>query len=269
MKIYLVDAFTEIPYKGNPAGVCIIDEYPCAETMQRMAGYYGWSEIAFVRPLGQDRFQIRWFSPLDEAPLCGHATLAATHVLFNEGYAESGRIKYVYKDGELAATMAEGRITMDFPAKPVKRCRKVPFSVNKVLGIKAHKEVFKDDLVYVVVLNSKEDVINADPDFNAIKALDCRSIAITAKGDAEFDFYSRYFAPSVGINEDPVCGSMHCRLVCYWSSILGRNKFCAFQASRRTGRLKVELIGNRVTLSGRACTVCKIDVKSWPDAKLF
>lgn len=255
---FLVDAFTEVPFRGNPAGVCVVDEYPDDSEMQRIARYYNWSETAFVKKLGKDKFRIRWFSPLDEAPLCGHATLASAHILFSKGLASGNSISFKYNSGEIEVSENGNLITMNFPAKPVQKCSSFPFSVSKVIGIKSYNEVLKDDLLYVIVLNSKEDVFNATPDFEEIKKVDCRAIAITAPGDSEFDFYSRYFAPKVGIYEDPVCGSMHCRLACYWSSVLGKNSFKAFQASKRTGVLGVDLSGNIVRLSSKACTVCEI-----------
>ena len=254
---FLVDAFTEIPFKGNPAGVCILDEYPSDFELQKIARYYNWSEIAFLKRLGADEFQLRWFSPLDEAPLCGHATLAASHIVFSNNLVPENFVNFKYKEGILSALKTDNGITMSFPAKPVINSD-FPFSVSDVIGIKDYVEVVKDELLYVIVLKSKEDVFNAIPDFVAIEKVNCRAIAITAIGDHEFDFYSRYFAPKVGIFEDPVCGSMHCRLACYWNSVLGKNSFNAFQASKRSGVLHVELDCNVVKISGKAATICEI-----------
>lgn len=258
--VFLVDAFTDVPFKGNPAGVCVVDEYPDDKTMQRIAAYYCWSEIAFVKKLGGNNFYIRWFSPNDEAPICGHATMAASHILFTKGIVDGNIINYQFHGGIIKAVLQDGLISMNFPAKPVRKCNSFPFSVNKVIGQKSYKEVVKDDLIYVIVLNSKEDVFNIEPNFDEIKKVDCRAIAVTAPGDENFDMYSRYFAPRVGINEDPVCGSMHCRLACYWHSVTGKTEFKAFQASKRTGILNVEHAGDRVKLSGKACTVCEFKI---------
>ena len=258
--LFLVDAFTDVPFKGNPAGVCVVDEYPSDTEMQRIARYHHWAEIAFVKKLVGNSFYIRWFSPNDEAPICGHATMAASHILFTKGFVDSDIINYKFNSGELKATLHGGFITMDFPAKPVWKCSTFPFSVNKVIGIKSYKEVVKDDLIYIIVLNSKEDIFNITPNFDEIKKVDCRSIAVTAPGDESFDMYSRYFPPRIGVNEDQVCGSMHCRLACYWHSVTGKSVFRAFQASRRTGILKVEYAGDRVKLSGKACTVCELGI---------
>lgn len=261
---YLVDAFTDESFRGNPAGVCLVDDYPDDFELQRFAKYYNWSEIAFLKRSGNDSFYIRWFSPLDEAPLCGHATLASAHVLFSKGFVSGNEIHFEYNGGVLEVEKSEEFITMNFPAKPVVKCTSFPFSVSKVIGLKSYKEVFKDDLVYVIVLNSWQDVVNAIPNFDEIKKVDCRAIAITAPGTDGFDFYSRYFAPRVGIYEDPVCGSMHCRLACYWSNVLKKNSFNAFQASSRTGSLKVELEGGRVKLSSKARIICELQTLDWP-----
>ena len=257
---FLVDAFTNVPYKGNPAGVYISDSYPSDKDMQMIANYYSWAEISFVKPLGGDNFYIRWFSPLDEAPLCGHATMAASHIIFEKRLVSGNVINYKFNSGNISVTKKNNLITMNFPARPVTKCHSFPFSVSNVIGIKSYKEVVKDKWIYVIVLNSKEDVINAKPNFAEIKKIDCRAIAITAKGEDEFDMYSRYFPPKIGVNEDQVCGSMHCRLACYWNSVTGKTEFNAFQASKRTGILKVRYLGDRVELSGKAYTVCELEI---------
>ena len=258
--MYLVDAFTDVPFRGNPAGVCVVDEYPSDAEMQRLAHYFHWAEISFVKRLGGNNFYIRWFSPNDEAPICGHATMAASHILFSKGLVSGNVVNYKFNSGELKATQDGDVITMDFPAKPVQKCATFPFAVSKVIGIKSYTEVVKDDLIYVIILNSKEDVFNAVPNVDEIKQVDCRAIAITAPGDDDFDMYSRYFPPRIGVDEDQVCGSMHCRLACYWHSITGKSVFRAFQASQRTGILRVEYAGDRVKLSGKAYTVCEFKV---------
>lgn len=258
---FLVDAFNAEPFKGNPAGVCILDDYPEDSKLQKIAKYYNWSETAFLRRLGDNEFRIRWFSPLDEAPLCGHATLASAHILFSESLVSSDFINFRYNAGEISVAKSGDDLTMFFPAKHVTKCEDFPFSVSEIINIKNYIEVVKDDLLYIIVLKTKEDVYNAVPNFDAIKKVNCRAIAITAKGDDHFDFYSRYFAPRVGIYEDPVCGSMHCRLACYWKEILNKSKFAAFQASKRSGILGVEITcdDQLVKLSSKARTICKID----------
>lgn len=256
---FLVDAFTELPFKGNPAGVCIFKDYPTDNNdLQKVAAYYNWSEIAFLKQIGDKDFQIRWFSPKDEAPLCGHATLASAHIIFSNNLISGDVINFKYNTGELSALKSENGITLNFPAKPVTKCNTIPFSVKNIIGISSYKEIVKDDQIYIIVLKSKEDVINAKPNFEEIKNINCRAVAITSVGDKNFDFYSRYFAPKVGIYEDPVCGSMHCRLACYWSNVLHKTKFHAYQASKRSGTLYVELKNNTVSLTSKAVTICKI-----------
>jgi PhzF family phenazine biosynthesis protein len=257
---FLVDAFTSNPFKGNPAGVCVVDAFPCDKLLQDVARYFNWSEIAFVVKLSNSVFQIRWFSPLDEAPLCGHATLAAAHVIFTQNLVSSHDVTFKYNGGEIIArTTCDGLISMSFPTKQVSRCDNAPFNVNDIIGVNRYVEIVNDELLYIIVLQDQRDVLRAVPNFEKIKKVDCRAIAITARCDDQYDFCSRYFAPRVGIFEDPVCGSMHCRLAWYWSAILHKNTFTAYQASKRSGVLYVKLNGDAVEISGTAVMVCKID----------
>ncbi|MDR2667052.1 MAG: PhzF family phenazine biosynthesis protein [Holosporales bacterium] len=257
---FLVDAFTKKPFCGNPAGVCIVESYPRDEELQKIARYYDWSEIAFLKRLGESAFQIRWFSPIDEAPLCGHATLASAHVIFENELVPAQTASFQYSGGTLFVETNNNLIKMNFPAKQVQKCHCIPFSVEKIFHIRDYVEIVKDDLLYIVVLNSPKDVINATPDFEMIKKLDCRAIAITARyiDSGNFDFCSRYFAPKVGIYEDPVCGSAHCRLACYWASMLRKNTFTACQASKRSGILYLEIEDDIVKICGNAVTVCQL-----------
>ncbi|MDR2598336.1 MAG: PhzF family phenazine biosynthesis protein [Holosporales bacterium] len=259
MRFYLVDAFTDEPFRGNPAGVCIVDEYPRSLEMQRLAAYHNWSEISFVKHITGNRFYIRWFSPMDEAPLCGHATMAAAHILFSSGVTTDNSILFEYNSGMIGATLNDtGSITLSFSIKPIYKCDDVPFSIEHVIGIKQFIEIWKDELIYVIVLNSAADVIRATPNFDAIKKIDARAIAITGAGDADFDFSSRYFAPRVGIYEDPVCGSMHCRLAYYWKSVLSKSRFRAYQASRRTGTMDIEVNDDIVGITGKSVKICEM-----------
>jgi PhzF family phenazine biosynthesis protein len=228
--------------------------------MQRMAAYYNWSEIVFVKPIEKEKFHIRWFSPLDEAPLCGHATLAASHILFSKKFVNDRVIEYSYDSGILRATLNDDQsISMLFPKKPVFKCSEIPFSVSSLFGIDDYIEILKDDLIYIVVMKNSEAVKRAIPNFNLIKEIDARAIAITGRdNNGELDFSSRYFAPKVGIFEDPVCGSMHCRLACYWQTILGKSHFRAYQASQRSGIIDVEVTEENVKLSGKAVIICVI-----------
>ncbi|MDR1289252.1 MAG: PhzF family phenazine biosynthesis protein [Holosporales bacterium] len=264
MRFYLVDAFTDEPFRGNPAGVCIIEEYPRPSSMQKLAAYHDWSEISFVKHLTENNFYIRWFSPMDEAPLCGHATLATAHILFTNKLTSCNSIFFEYNSGTIMVELNEtGSITLSFEIRPVYKCNRIPFfSLEQLIGIEKCIEVLRDDLIYVVVLNSADDVARAVPNFEAIKKIDARAVAITGIGSGDFDFSSRYFAPKVGIYEDPVCGSMHCRLAYYWKSVLGKSKFRAYQASRRTGILDIEIIGEVVRITGKAVTICELKTLS-------
>jgi PhzF family phenazine biosynthesis protein len=257
---FLVDAFANVSFRGNPAGVCVVNEFPCDEKLQEIAGYFNWSEIAFMKRLDDSVFQIRWFSPLDEAPLCGHATLAAAHVTFTQNLVRARYVTLKYNCGEIVAYASDsGLISMSFPTKRVSKCVSAPFNVSDVVGVDKYVEIVSDDLIYVIVLQNTRDVLRASPNFSAIKKVNCRAIAITARDGGQYDFCSRYFAPRVGIFEDPVCGSMHCRLAYYWNAILGKNAFTAYQASKRSGVLYLKLNGNTVEISGAAATVCKFD----------
>jgi predicted PhzF superfamily epimerase YddE/YHI9 len=254
----LVDAFTDTPYKGNPAGICILDEYPPDSKLQSIAKYYGWSEIAFVRRLGGSSFYIRWFSPNDEAPLCGHATLAAAHIIFSKQLVDGDRINFKYQSGHIVVTRSGTVIKMKFPIFPVRKCYRIPFIVREVIGIMEYIEIMRDETMFVIVLGTAQDVVRAIPDFSAIQAVDCRAIAVTAMGPEGFDFCSRYFAPKVGIFEDPVCGSMHCRLAYYWGIRLDKSRMRAFQASKRTGVVNLEITGKAVHMSGTAVSVLEM-----------
>lgn len=260
---FLVDAFTKSSFLGNPAGVCLLEgDYPDARIMQDLAAYFNWSEISFIKKIGENRYRLRWFTPLDEAPLCGHATLGASHIIFQNMWNtdNSNTIEFVYNDGILKSTLnSDMSITMSFPVKPIERCCDIPFSIENIIGIREYEAVYKDDLIYMIVLKRASDIFNARPNFEEIKKIKIRAILITAPGFDEYDFCSRYFAPSVGLYEDPVCGSAHCRLSYYWRDILHKNEFLAFQASKRTGVLKLRISENNVYITAFSKTVCHFD----------
>lgn len=255
-KLWLVDAFANAPFKGNPAGVCLLDQFPDTEAMQQMAAELNWSEIAFVKQKSDHHFHIRWFSPRDEAPLCGHATLAASHVLWEQQKVNDGLITFESLGGPLTAEKKGDWITLNFPSRDVVPCP-MPELLIEALGNVMVESIYKDDIVYLVVLSDTESVENLVPNLSLIEKIPCRAIIVTALGAEPYDFVSRYFAPSVGIPEDPVCGSAHCRLAPFWSKILHKDQFLAYQASKRGGILKLDFQGERVTLSGQAVTVCE------------
>lgn len=267
---WMVDAFTDQPFAGNPAGVFVVNDFPNTHVMQSISAELNWSQTAFVMHLGThndyDHYAIRWFSPRDEAPICGHATLASAHILWEKGFSTKNKIVFESLAGPLIATKNEQSwITLDFPNKPVIECE-LPSALKKALiGPRGEVEitsVHRDDLIYVVTLKNQSDLVTLTPSLNLIESLDCRAVSVTAAGRDGYDFESRYFAPSVGIPEDPVCGSSHCRLTPLWASRLGKTSMMAYQASRRGGFLRVDVLGDRVTLSSKAITVCEARMKN-------
>lgn len=251
-----VDAFTDKPFSGNPAAVCLLSEPADAAWMQAVGVEMNLSETAFVWPL-QDGFSLRWFTPAVEVNLCGHATLATAHVLWQEGWlAESAVARFHTRSGLLTATQEYGRIVLDFPATPAKPADP-PKGMLAALGIDA-AEIFFNGVDYLVHVPEEADVRGLQPDFPALRRVGMRGATVTAASDRpEFDFVSRFFAPGAGIDEDPVTGSAHCTLGPFWAKRLGKSSLQAFQASARGGVLKVSLQGDRVLLAGQAVTVLK------------
>ncbi|GLZ03659.1 oxidoreductase [Actinomadura sp. NBRC 104412] len=262
MRIFVIDAFTDRPFAGNPAGVCLLDAPADPAWMQRVAAEMRHSETAFVRPLDDDPgadLELRWFTPEVEVALCGHATLAAAHALYEAGAVPSaGPIRFrTLHSGVLTVGPGEGGLLeMDFPAVPPAQAP-APAGLADALGVQPGwtGRNAQDDLLVEV---SGEDVVRKlTPDITALSAVDARTVIVTAQAapDAGYDFVSRVFAPSVGIDEDPVTGSAHCALAPYWTSKLDRATLTGFQASSRGGHVRTELRGDRVLLSGKATTV--------------
>jgi len=251
MKIpmYQVDAFTDKIFGGNPAAVCPLEAWLPAPIMQSIAAENNLAETAFLVRKG-DHFDIRWFTPVVEVDLCGHATLASAHVIFHHlGYPEPD-ISFQSKSGELRAARKGPLIYLDFPAVvplPVP----TPDALIKGLG-KKPKEVFKGR-DYLAVFGDEADVVSIEPDFSELGKLDCLGIIATAKG-ASCDFVSRFFAPRAGIPEDPVTGSAHTLLIPFWARRLEKNVLRAVQVSKRKGELFCEFLGERVLIGGRAVT---------------
>lgn len=253
--LWVTDAFTNTPLKGNPAGVCIFDEFPSDEWMQDVANELGFSNSAFLKKLGHNHYHIRWFTPHSEAPLCGHASIAALHVLAEEGLVQkNSTIALESLSGQLSVSQSDNWYTLNFPLYPVLP-KKLTAPIRAVLN---HEPIFTGFAHNILFMEfTDEDVLyDLKPDLEALKNIDCRALAATARG-RKYDFLSRYFAPKVGINEDPVCASAHCRLIPYWSEKLGKQEMLAYQASSRGGILKCKNLGNRVLISGEAVTVFK------------
>lgn len=254
MRTFIVDAFTDRPYSGNPAGVCILD-YPLSdEMMLKIAREINYSETAFLNP-GEDAYLLRWFTPRTEVNLCGHATLATAHILYESEMHESKKeIIFETKSGILKANNREQRIELDFPQLFVEPCESNEV-IEKAFAIKP-LFVGKNDKRYLIEIDGVEELKAIKPDFNLLRKSDRGGFMITAKSNDQYDFYSRFFAPGVGIEEDPVTGSAHCYLAPYWAKKLNKTKLSAFQASERTGQMECEIADlNRVLLRGNAVTM--------------
>ena len=249
IQIFQVDAFTDTLFSGNPAAVCLLDEALPAETMQSIAAENNLSETAFVN-LGSMPFAIRWFTPLFEVELCGHATLAAAFILFEEGYrATPNTIEFTSASGLLRASMDTDIIYLDFPLDPPSQLQNASL-VADCLGAEPSL-LFKGKFDLMAVFEDKQTLLDLEPDFAAIAELKARGLIVTAPG-GDIDFVSRFFAPGIGIDEDPVTGSAHTLLAPYWSGRLGKLKMVAEQLSPRGGILYCELSSNRVLIGGQA-----------------
>lgn len=260
--LYLVDAFTSVPFKGNPASVCLLDREIDDATMQAIAAEMNHSETAFVRPLDgapdrSTRFALRWFTPKVEVPLCGHATLASAAVVFREACNQAEIISFETLSGTLTARRQGAAIALEFPAADVEPAPANP-DVCAALGIGAcvSSHIARGGRNLLLHLADAREVRDLRPDFpRLVRARGNDTflgIIVTAAGESGYDFVSRYFAPWVGIDEDPVTGSAHCVLAPYWASITGRREMRAHQASARGGDLIVRVRGDRVDLVGEA-----------------
>ncbi len=245
--IYQIDAFAEKPFEGNPAAVCPLESWLPDALMQLIAEENNLSETAFFVPT-QTGFHIRWFTPTTEVDLCGHATLAAAHVLFHCLGYESDHIEFESRSGLLNVSRAGELLVLDFPAQPPVICE-TPIQILHAFGIEPVECLKAED--YVVVFELEEDVLSADPNLELLAELDGRGVIITAPSES-YDFVCRFFAPKQGINEDPVTGSSFTQLAPYWSGRLGHSKLYAKQASSRGGEVICELKGERVEIAGRA-----------------
>jgi predicted PhzF superfamily epimerase YddE/YHI9 len=247
--IYQVDAFASEVFSGNPAAVCILDKWIHDKRLQSIAAENNLSETAFLVQT-DNGFDLRWFTPVTEVALCGHATLASAFVLFacRKWPADSVRFQ-TRKSGELVVTRRGDLWEMDFPARPAAE-RIPPVGLSEALGVVPRK-VFGSVEDLMVVLDGEKAVREVRPDFDGLRGVECRGTIVTAPGDRS-DFVSRFFAPRFGIPEDPVTGSAHCVLIPYWASVLGKNDLHAFQVSQRGGELFCTHAGERVRISGKA-----------------
>jgi PhzF family phenazine biosynthesis protein len=256
LKIFQVDAFTDTPFRGNPAGVCLLDRPRDDEFLQGVAREMNLSETAFPLREGEG-FRLRWFTPTVEVELCGHATLATSHTLREERIVPpDAPIRYFTKSGELRAARRDDLIELDFPAKP-EQAVEAPKSLIRAMGVMP-RYVGRNQFDYLLLLDSEQAVRDTAPDFKRLRSAGARGIMVTALSDSpEFDFVSRFFAPGAGIDEDPVTGSAHCCLGPFWAARLGKTELRAYQASARGGKLLVRVVGDRVFLAGHAVTVLR------------
>lgn len=256
LRITQVDAFADKPFAGNPAAVCVLPEARDEGWMQAVAREMNISETAFLVKQ-DDGYKLRWFTPAVEVALCGHATLASAHVLWEDGRLKPNAIaRFHTKSGLLTAAQSGMWIEMDFPAV-LEEPAEPPPGLAKALGAKM-KYVGKNKFDYLIELDSEAAVRELQPDLRSLRALPVRGLIVTsASSSKEFDFVSRFFAPGSGVDEDPVTGSAHCCLGPFWSKRRNKTEFTAYQASRRGGVVRVRIKGDRVILGGQAVTVLR------------
>jgi len=245
--IYQIDAFSGRVFSGNPAAVCPLEEWLDDAVLQGIAQENNLSETAFFVPEGSG-YHIRWFTPVAEVDLCGHATLAASFVIFDYFDKPANQITFGSRSGKLTVVREGELLAMDFPSQPPSSC-KIPKELVQGLGRKPLEVLCSED--YLVLFSREKEVLRLNPDMRMLKELDLRGVIVTAKGD-EVDFVSRFFAPKFGIDEDPVTGSAHCALIPYWARKLGKKNMHARQISPRGGELFCKDRGDRVVIAGKA-----------------
>lgn len=261
--IHQVDAFADRPFAGNPAAVCVLDRAASTTWMQSVALEMNLSETAFLHPEG-DAWRLRWFTPTVEVDLCGHATLASAHVLWEtRRLAHDASARFLTKSGPLSARRVGARIELDFPVKLVERADPPP-GLIEALGVRA-VDVGRNVFDWLVEVENERDVRACAPNQHLLRLVKARGVIVTSRSsDPRFDFVSRFFAPGSGIDEDPVTGSAHCALTPWWSAKLGKKNLTAFQASARGGALWLTLEDDRVRIEGHATTVVRGELLADP-----
>jgi PhzF family phenazine biosynthesis protein len=262
LNIHVVDAFTNQPFKGNPAAVCILKKPLDDRSRQDVAREMNLSETAFLEKRADGSYTLRWFTPAVEVDLCGHATLASAHILWETGELASGkRAAFHTRSGILYAEQQAEWIEMDFPSEPEKPAD-APFELIGALGVKA-LYTGRNRFDYLIELDSEDTLRSLNPDVTRLKKVDMRGVIVTSRSrSSDYDFVSRFFAPAVGVDEDPVTGSAHCCLGPYWGGKLGKTSLSAYQASSRGGVLRVGLKDDRVLIGGQAVTVLRAELAS-------
>jgi PhzF family phenazine biosynthesis protein len=259
LQIFQVDAFTSKPFGGNPAAVVPLDAWLADDLMLNIAAENNLSETAFFVPDG-GKYHIRWFTPTVEVNLCGHATLATSHVIFNELKLEDEIVRFHSdRSGELSVSRNGEKLVLDFPSYPMTEIGSVPGLANAVGAEPKQTWEAQGNMVFMLV-DSEEQIKELDPDMSQLAKLPYDEVIVTAAGETS-DFVSRMFAPRIGIPEDPVTGAIHCSLIPYWAELLGKNELFASQVSARGGELFCELKGDRVKIGGNAVTFLKGEIR--------
>ena len=260
--LFHVDAFTDCTFAGNPAAVCLLSSWREDQWLQAVAREMNLSETAFLVKQS-NHFDLRWFTPKVEVDLCGHATLASAHILWQQAQVTGDEIQFSTRSGVLKALRDGKDIELDFPLTPAEAAE-APSGLLEALGVSA-KYVGKNQFDYLVEIESDLALRGIDPDFRRLAVLPVRGIIVTSRSaEPGFDFVSRFFAPASGVDEDPVTGSAHCCLGDFWSKRLGKTELLAFQASARGGVVKVRVTKNRAFLGGKAVTVAKGELLAVP-----
>jgi len=250
-KMYQVDAFSDAVFGGNPAAVCVLNDWWDDELMQKIASENNLSETAFVVQRGSG-YEIRWFTPTNEEALCGHATLASAHVLFTYFQHPAETISFYSRhSGNLSVFKEKDLLTLNFPADHITKVQP-PKEIVEAFE-KDPLEIYKGKMDYLLLYKTQDDIEQSSPNLHILKKLNARGVIITSAGK-EVDFVSRFFAPGCGVEEDPVTGSAHTTLTPFWSEKLGKKRLTAQQLSQRKGELTCELVGDRVKISGKAVT---------------
>ncbi len=254
--IVQVDAFTDEPFHGNPAAVCVLGRPREEAWMGAVAREMNLSETAFLVHRGDGDWDLRWFTPMVEVDLCGHATLASAHVLWTEGHSAEAALRFHTRSGTLGARRGGAWIELDFPSEPPKPAE-APVGLVEALGV-SPRWTGRNRMDFLLELASEKEVRGVEPDFARLSRVPARGVIVTSRADEpSFDFVSRFFAPAVGVVEDPVTGSAHCCLTPFWAERLERDAMTAYQASARGGTLRVRQDGQRVRIAGQAVTVLR------------
>lgn len=259
IEMHVIDAFADKPFHGNPAAVCLLERFPSDQWLQQVAMEMNLSETAFLSPQEDGSFRLRWFTPTVEVDLCGHATLASAHYLWETGRVDRKQaLTFHTLSGQLTASASEdGWIRLDFPVEQITETE-APDRLADALGGAVPRFVGTNQLDLLVELDLEEAVRELKPNFSVMAELGVRGVLATARSqDERYDFVSRCFFPALGIDEDPVTGSAHCALAPYWRDKLGKDQMTAIQSSARTGVLRLTLAGDRLHIRGQAVTVLK------------